>query len=613
MQLSILIGLAGIVSGQQLYSTVDNAKTSRAPVSPTYKQSSFAYSQSTTVRYASPMPTPATVSYYASHYKDLEHLIGQVSTTTWGNWEPNATAKPTDTNDPYGQAAFSSMWEAAGTGVAANFSRGTYSSTVEPTPVPSGELVLPPSDPFSFRDDLTFPSDFMLGVAGSASQIEGAVADEGRTPSIQEVLTEDNGQPNNFVTNENYYLYKQDIARMAAMGVKYYSFTIPWSRILPFVLPGTPVNQQAIDHYDDLINTVLEYGMEPVVTLMHFDSPLMFLGGKPARGGDYDLSGQSGGYDNDTFVDAFVNYGKIVMTHFADRVPVWVTINEPFLYAANAQGIKNVIMAHAKMYKFYHDEIKGCGQVGIKFNNNFGVPLKADDKDHLAATQRFQEFQLGALCNPIFLGQDYPQSWTDMWKDSKYKFQLSKKELEYVSHTSDFFGIDPYTITVISPIEGGMDTCISNKTDPNWPICVNQTMTDVNGWAVGYRSHSYVYITPTYFRSFLNYLWNTFKSPVLVGEFGFPEWMEQKKELKDQLFDTDRSVYYRSYLNSILEAIHYDNVHVLGAFAWSFADNWEFGDYSQQFGIQVVNRTTQERFFKKSFFDFVDFYRQRSP
>jgi len=116
----------------------------------------------------------------------------------------------------------------------------------------------------------------VFGVAGSAAQIEGAVGLEGRSPSLLEKLVPDS-EPKDYVTNENYFLYKQDIERMAAMGVEYYSFSIPWTRILPFVLPGTPVNKQAIDHYDDLIDTVLKAGMKPIVTMLHFDSPLMFI------------------------------------------------------------------------------------------------------------------------------------------------------------------------------------------------------------------------------------------------------------------------------------------------------------------------------------------------
>jgi len=132
---------------------------------------------------------------------------------------------------------------------------------------------------------------------------------------------------NNLVGNENYYLYKQDILRLAAMGVEYYSFSISWSRILPFAVAGSPVNKEGIDHYNDVINYVLEVGMMPIVTLIHFDTPVVYCG--------YNLTEclsrraligfSSGQYDNATWVEDFVNYGKIIFTHFADRVPIFYT------------------------------------------------------------------------------------------------------------------------------------------------------------------------------------------------------------------------------------------------------------------------------------------------
>ena len=152
-----------------------------------------------------------------------------------------------------------------------------YTTTVSPTPVPTSELVLPSPDYFGPSDCYNFPDDFVFGVAGSAAQIEGAIGLEGRGPSLLEKQISNPEQPKDYVTNENYFLYKQDIQRLAAMGVEYYSFTIPWTRILPFALPGTPVNQQAIDHYNDVIDAVLEAGMQPVVTMLHFDSPLVFV------------------------------------------------------------------------------------------------------------------------------------------------------------------------------------------------------------------------------------------------------------------------------------------------------------------------------------------------
>jgi beta-glucosidase/6-phospho-beta-glucosidase/beta-galactosidase len=286
-------------------------------------------------------------------------------------------------------------------------------------------------------------------------------------------------------------------------------------------------------------------------------------------------------------VDAFVNYGKILLAHYAEKVPIWVTFNEPLLYAFNFQGVDNVVHAHAQMYHFYHDVLKGTGRIGIKFNDNFGVPKNPHNASHVEAANRFQEMQLGFFANPIFLGKQYPESVLKTMPGAR---PLSQKELKYMKGTSDFFGIDPYTATVVSPADEGIKACSKNHSAANslFPFCVIQETKNSFGWNIGYRSESYVYITPTYFREYLFYLWNTFKTPVFVSEFGFPVYGEANKELSDQLFDSPRSVYYASFMQEILKSIYEDGVHVMGALAWSFMDNWEFGDYAAQFGIQKV-------------------------
>ncbi|KAJ5301270.1 hypothetical protein PENANT_c023G02248 [Penicillium antarcticum] len=577
---------------------------------PKYHFQPFSYTLNETVRYATSVPSPTTTKTYAPAYTDVaKHLTTTWSTSTWGSWVPGQTViSATDADDPYGQAAWSSMWFEADLH---NYTTtGMFSTTVSPTPVPSSELVLPPRDYFGPTDCYDFPKDFVFGVAGSAAQIEGAVALDGRSPSLLEKLVPDS-KPKDFVTNENYFLYKQDIQRLAAMGVEYYSFTIPWTRILPFALPGTPVNQQAIDHYDDLITAVLDAGMTPVVTMLHFDSPLMFVASDNISTRP-DIGYNNAGYQNETFVDAFVNYGKVLLSHYADRVPIWVTFNEPLLYAFNFKGVDHVVKAHSQVYRFYHEELKAKGRIGIKFNDNFGVPKDPKNSSHVLAADRFQEMQLGFFANPIFLGKQYPESVLKTLPGAK---PLSYSELAYINGTSDFFGVDPYTATVVSPADDGIEACAANKSTSNslFPYCVNQETKNVYGWNIGYRSESYVYITPAHFREYLFYLWNTFRHPILVSEFGFPVYAEADKDLSDQLFDSPRSVYYLSFMSEILKSIYEDGVHVMGALAWSFVDNWEFGDYSQQFGIQAVNRTTQERSYKKSFFDLVDFVKSRQP
>ncbi|KAE8139825.1 glycoside hydrolase superfamily [Aspergillus pseudotamarii] len=606
--------LAALADAQQLYFTTDGyterPQCTQAAATPQYHFRPFSYTLNETVRFATSVPAPTTTRTYAPPYsKAVKHLTTNPVTTTWGNWLPNQTViTATDTDDPYGQAAWSSLWQQA---ELENYTTtGLYSTTVSPTAVPTSELVLPPREYFGPTDCYNFPDGFIFGVAGSAAQVEGAMGLEGRSPTIQEKLV-NTTQPKNYVTNENYYLYKQDIQRLAAMGVKYYSFSIPWTRILPFVLPGSPVNEQGVKHYDNLINTVLDAGMQPIVTLLHFDSPLMFVG-SDNRSVHPHIGYYNGGYQNETFVDAFVNYAKIVLTHYADRVPIWVTFNEPFLYSFNFAGANNVVHAHAQVYHFYHEQLNATGKMGIKLNDNFGVPRDPTNSSDIMAANRFQEIQLGLYANPIFLGEQYPDSVLTTLPGAK---PLSDQDLSYIGNTSDFFGVDPYTATVVSQPAGGIESCAKNQSTENslFPYCVIQETKNIYGWNIGYRAQSYVYITPTYLREYVNYLWNTFRKPVFVTEFGLPVSHEADQELSDQLFDTPRSIYYLSFMSEILKAIHEDGVHVMGALAWSWADNWEFGDYKQQFGLQVVNRTTQQRFFKKSFFDLIDFVGARLP
>ena len=330
--------LVAITAAQQVY--INTTGTSSRPncpqcnatslVSPSYTFGTFEFTQTETVRTATSRPPPTAISTYAPPYASLSSLVPSLSTTIWGNWNRNATTNPSDHDDPYGQAAWTSQWVKADL---QNFTfTGLYSTTVSPTPIPTSELILPPADYFGpgssssrSSDCYNFPRGFMFGVAGSAAQIEGAVASEGRGPTVLEKIIVDD-RPKDYVTNENYFLYKQDIERLASIGVEYYSFSIPWTRILPFVLPGTPVNQAGLDHYDDLIDFVLAKGMVPTVTLIHFDTPLIFYGDNISTVLDAPQLGYvNGAYQNETFTEAFVNYGKIVMTHFADRVPVWFT------------------------------------------------------------------------------------------------------------------------------------------------------------------------------------------------------------------------------------------------------------------------------------------------
>ena len=149
---------------------------------PSYAFSSFSFSMNETVRIATSVPAPTTTQTYAAPSDSLASLVPSLSYTTWGKWNPNATTSASDTDDRYGNAAWTALWVHANP---PSFTEtGLYNTTVSPTPVPSSELVLPPRDYFGPNDCYYFPQGFMFGVSGSSSQIEGAVAGRGQRTKL---------------------------------------------------------------------------------------------------------------------------------------------------------------------------------------------------------------------------------------------------------------------------------------------------------------------------------------------------------------------------------------------------------------------------------------------
>ena len=208
-----------------------------------------------------------------------------------------------------------------------------FTTTVTPTSVASSELIYPPAlytacpqQADACIDCYKLPKDFIWGVAGSAWQIEGGLTEDGRGPSQLDTIgalgTAD--AANAEVTDMNYYLYKQDIARLAAIGIPYYSFSIAWTRVVPFGIVGSPINQAGLDHYDDVINTCLEYGIQPIVTLTHADPPL-----NVSCKHNFEHLEELHSLCTDEapeFADSFLYYAKEVMTRYSVRTSAGLVI-----------------------------------------------------------------------------------------------------------------------------------------------------------------------------------------------------------------------------------------------------------------------------------------------
>lgn len=554
-------------------------------------------------------PTYSSISVsYAPPYSELSSL-GPTS-LTYTTYALNSTA--TDTDDKYGQASYAALWS-----VIPNVTAPPFTTTVSPTKVPASSLIYPTIRNDFIPKNLKFGKDFSWGLDSSAQQYEGAVQEQGRGPSIFDKFFHEKvvlafGVNNSDIASMGYYYYKQDIANMAAMGVKNYSFSISWSRILPFGEIGSPVNQQGIDHYNDVIDTCLEYGIEPMITIFHWDTPMLLSSEFFLYTSDLGILNV--GAANTTFTDNLVHYAKIIMNHYADRVSSWITINEPQVICSNLTGAYNILMAHAKIADYYRNTINGTGQISFKNANQFAIPFDPKNETDIEAANRYNELTIGVFSNPIYLNKSWPEEITNTtWKNAIPTF--SNEDLDLLSDSQSFFAMDMYGAQVVRAVDGGIENCISNKSNSQWPYCVIQSNIDDSGFLVG-RTYTSAGITgnaiaetPGQIRVWLQYLWAKYKPKgIVVSEFGTAQASDEYASVNRQRYDQARADFLISYLQNILWAKTIDKINVIGTFIWSNVDDWEWGNYNDKFGVQYLNRTTFERSYKMSFFSLADFF-----
>ncbi|PSR90668.1 glycoside hydrolase superfamily [Coniella lustricola] len=510
---------------------------------------------------------------------------------------------------------------------------------VEATPIPTSSLIPPPNlASYSFpngrqipemvlNSSWSFPKDFWLGVAGAAYQIEGAVKDDGRGPSIWDKLTRVPGytvaNQTGDIADNNYYFYKQDIARIAAMGINTYSFSISWSRIYPF--GAGPINQAGIDHYNDVINTCLAYNVTPTVTLFHWDLPLF-------------LQEKYGGWLSEDIVDDFVAYANTSFQAFGDRVKTWFTLNEPIVfcddYPLPDQYFKNfsipykqqpyycgrnAVLAHAKAYRLGKSLLGNDTLISFKNNGGYKIPLTNSSAD-AQAVQRAYDYNEGWFADPIFLTGTWPDSLNDYL--STFLEPFTSDEQTLIKGTADLFAHDAYTSQFYYAPDVGIEACLNDTTNSLYPGCFNTSYTYSTadgGWLIGAAADAnapWLHKATDWVPALLHYINDTWAPPlgrILVSEFGFAEPFEVYKTIvADVLTDQIRSDYYKAYMEGILIALS-EGLNIMGSLAWSFVDNLEWADgYTVKFGMQRVDfdSPSLDRSYKASFFQYVDVFKQ---
>ena len=445
----------------------------------------------------------------------------------------------------------------------------------------------------------TFPPDFTWGAATSSYQIEGAWNEGGKGMSIWDAFCRIPGRVFNGDTADwacdHYHRYKEDVQRMADMGLKAYRFSIAWARIQPDGKGA--VNPEGIRFYSDLIDTLLAHNITPWVTLYHWDLPLA-------------LQLEDDGWLNPRIADYFQRYAEICFEHFGDRVKHWITLNEPWVVSVlgYGQGIfapgrvsnsepyqaaHQLLRAHGKAVQSYRQTYQPAQQgiIGMTNNCDWREPASDAPEDKQAA-QRALEFFLGWFADPIYFGA-YPATMRERVKDRLPTF--TDEDVALVKGSADFFGLNHYTTLYaahVAPGEevnytvygnGGLsaDQDVKLSTDDAW----DKTTMD---WA----------IVPWGCYKLLRWIGERYGNPsIYITENGCSlDDVVENGEVKDQA----RIAFVRDYLAGCHRAIE-EGINLSGYFLWSFMDNfeWAFG-YSKRFGLHFVDYETGQRIPKHS-------------
>ncbi|KAL7570529.1 hypothetical protein ACA910_004304 [Epithemia clementina (nom. ined.)] len=437
----------------------------------------------------------------------------------------------------------------------------------------------------------TFPSKFVWGAATSSYQIEGAVHEDSRGPSIWDLFCKQNGTimdgSNGDVACDHYHRVEDDVAIMKSMNLKAYRFSISWSRIIPDGMGA--VNPKGIAFYNHLIDTLLQNGIEPWATLYHWDLP-------------EHLCTNYGGWLNRNYtVTAFGEYARVCFQAYGDRVKRWITLNEPWTVAVNGHGTgihapghisdtepyivgHNLLLAHATAAKIYRTEfvVSQQGLVGIANCGDFRYPLTLGD---YGAAERAILFQFGWFTEPFFYGQ-YP---TDMQKRLGSRLpQWTEEDRELVLGSTDFVGLNYYSsLLAATPAHEASwsgywaDVFVDFDSHPDW------RKNDM-GWAN----------VPDGLREMLFWVSNRYGRPLIfVTENGSAEPEPNSTVARS---DEKRRMFFEGHTRACAQAIE-GGVDLRGYFAWSLMDNfeWQFG-YQRRFGLYRVDFDSKERTPKSS-------------
>lgn len=432
---------------------------------------------------------------------------------------------------------------------------------------------------------ISFPKEFLWGTATSSYQIEGGADADGKGESIWDrysrtpgmVLNNDTGD----VACDHYHRWEEDLRLIRDLGATTYRLSLSWPRILP---EGTgKVNQKGLDFYSRLIDRLLEYNITPNVTLYHWDLPQALE--------------DRGGWVSRDSVQWFSDYAEVVFKHLGDRVPMWSTINEPWVVAwlgyglgAMAPGFQDfskgmqashhLLTAHANAVQKF--KMLGCpGKIGIVLNTAHHAPVSDKPEDVLAA-ERADDFINHIFMKPLYHGE-YPQAFIDYIGRSAPVMEAG--DLALIKNSADWLGINYYSSNKVEHSSGG--GLLKNINSRYSVSLFGQTQV---GWG----------IYPEGLTKLLLDIKNKYGSPIIyITENGMAD--NDQPDANGFVKDRGRIVYLREHLLAVNDAMQ-QGADVRGYYIWSFMDNFEWSSgYWPRFGIVRVDYDTQRRIPKQSY------------
>jgi beta-glucosidase len=427
------------------------------------------------------------------------------------------------------------------------------------------------------RSGLQFPNGFIWGCATASYQIEGAVKEDGRGPSVWDVFAHTPGKIANSdtgdVADDSYHLYKEGIRLLKNLGVEAYRFSISWSRVFP---EGKgQVNPKGLDYYNRLVDELLANNIQPYITLFHWDLPTALPGGWQSR----DTS------------KAFADYAGYVTKRLSDRVHHWMTTNEftcftdlgyrdgrfaPGMRLPEAEANQvchNGILAHGLAVQAIRANTPPDTQIGLAENTTVYIPI-IETEDNIKAAQKATRDGAERFLTVLMEGK-YPSTYLERAGAAAPKVQPG--DLEAISSKLDFVALNVYTGDYV------------------------RAGANPRGYTVEQRQASYPHMASSWINIDPECVYWTIRN---VSDLWHPKeiYISENGCSADDVLtpegrveDTDRVMYLRSHVTNLHRAAA-EGYPIKGYFLWSLLDNFEWADgYSKRFGIHYVDFKTLKR------------------